>query len=36
VDRSVFPPFSQVLKDHCRDATIPDEALLRASLAQEL
>jgi PPOX class probable FMN-dependent enzyme len=36
VDRSVFPPFSQVLKDHCRDATIPDEAHLRASLAQEL
>jgi uncharacterized protein len=36
VDRSVFPPFSQVLRDHCRDATVPDEAQLRASLAQEL
>jgi hypothetical protein len=36
VDRSVFPPFSQVLRDHCRDAGIPDEAQLRAGLAQEL
>ena len=36
VDRSVFPPFSQVLRDHCRDATIPGEVQLRASLAQEL
>ena len=36
VDRSVFPPFSQVLKDHCRDSTIPGEAQLRASLAEEL
>jgi PPOX class probable FMN-dependent enzyme len=36
VDRSVFPPFSQVLRDHCRDATIPGEAQLRAGLAQEL
>ena len=36
VDRSVFPPFSQVLRDHCRDAAIPDEAQLRADLAQEL
>ena len=36
VDRSVFPPFSQVLRDHCRDATIPDEATLRAGLALEL
>jgi PPOX class probable FMN-dependent enzyme len=36
VDRSVFPPFSQVLRDHCRDASIPDEAQLRADLAQEL
>ena len=32
VDRSVFPPFSQVLRDHCRDAAIPDEAQLRAGL----
>jgi PPOX class probable FMN-dependent enzyme len=36
VDRSTFPPFSQVLRDHCRDTTIPDEALLREGLAQEL
>ena len=36
VERSVFPPFSQVLRDHCRDATIPDEATLRADLRREL
>ena len=36
VERSAFPPFSQVLRDHCRDDTIPDEATLRAGLAQEL
>ena len=36
VERSVFPPFSQVLRDHCRDATIPDEETLRAGLALEL
>jgi hypothetical protein len=36
VARSVFPPFSQVLRDHCRDDTIPDEATLRAGLALEL
>jgi PPOX class probable FMN-dependent enzyme len=36
VERSVFPPFSQVLRDHCRDATIPDESALRAELAEEL
>jgi PPOX class probable FMN-dependent enzyme len=36
VDRSAFPPFSQVLRDHCSDATIPDEATLRAGLAREL
>jgi uncharacterized protein len=36
VERSVFPPFSQVLRDHCRDATVPDEATLRAGLALEL
>jgi uncharacterized protein len=36
VERSVFPPFSQVLRDHCRDDGIPDEAQLRAGLAQEL
>ena len=37
VDRGVFPPFSQVLRDHCRDTTIPvDDAALRAGLATEL
>ena len=36
VERSVFPPFSQVLRDHCRDATVPDEDRLRAGLALEL
>jgi uncharacterized protein len=36
VDRSVFPPFSQVLKDHCRTDAIPDEDVLRAGLRQEL
>jgi PPOX class probable FMN-dependent enzyme len=37
VDRSVFPPFTQVLRDHCRDTSIPqDEAQLRADLALEL
>jgi PPOX class probable FMN-dependent enzyme len=36
VERSVFPPFSQVLRDHCRDASVPDEAVLRAELAEEL
>jgi uncharacterized protein len=36
VDRSVFPPFSQVLRDHCRDVSIPEEDALRAGLAQEL
>jgi PPOX class probable FMN-dependent enzyme len=36
VERSAFPPFSQVLREHCRDDTIPDEATLRAGLALEL
>jgi PPOX class probable FMN-dependent enzyme len=36
VERSVFPSLSQVLRDHCRDETIPDEAILRAGLALEL
>src|SRR4051812_10429754 len=36
VERSAFPPFSQVLRDHCHDSTIPDEATLRADLALEL
>jgi hypothetical protein len=33
---SVLVPFSQVLRDHCNDDTIPDEATLRADLAPEL
>jgi uncharacterized protein len=36
VERSAFAPFSEVLRDHCNDATIPDEATLRAGLALEL
>ena len=37
VERSVFPPFSEVQRDHCRDASIPqDDAGLRADLAREL
>jgi len=36
VERSVFPPFSQVLRDHCRADDIPDEEPLRASLRLEL
>ena len=36
VERSVFPPFSQVLRDHCRDVSIPEEDVLRASLREEL
>ncbi len=36
VERSVFPPFSQVLRDHCDDDTMPDEATLRAGLREEL
>jgi hypothetical protein len=36
VERSAFPPFSQVLKDHCRADDIPDEETLRASLREEL
>ena len=36
VDRTVFPPFSQVLKDHCRADDIPDEETLRAGLRLEL
>jgi PPOX class probable FMN-dependent enzyme len=36
VERSVFPPFSQVLRDHCQDESIPDEATLRAGLREEL
>ena len=36
VERSAFPPFSQVLRDHCRDESMPDEETLRAGLRQEL
>ena len=36
VERSAFPPFSQVLRDHCRDDTMPDEETLRAGLRLEL
>jgi PPOX class probable FMN-dependent enzyme len=36
VERSAFPPFSQVLRDHCNDDTMPDEETLRAGLREEL
>jgi uncharacterized protein len=36
VERSVFPPFSQVLRDHCSDDSMPDEETLRAELRLEL
>ena len=36
VERSVFPPFSRVLKDHCRTDAIPEEDDLRAGLREEL
>jgi PPOX class probable FMN-dependent enzyme len=36
VERAVFPPFSQVLRDHCRDDSMPDEETLRAGLREEL
>jgi PPOX class probable FMN-dependent enzyme len=36
VERSVFPPFSQVLRDHCHDDSMPDEETLRAELREEL
>lgn len=36
VERSVFTPFSRVLRNHCRDTTVLDEAQLRAALALEL
>ncbi|NEK60515.1 pyridoxamine 5'-phosphate oxidase family protein [Geodermatophilus sabuli] len=36
VERSQFPPFSQVLREHCRDASIPEEEQLRAGLRLEL
>ena len=36
VDRSVFPPFSHVLRDHCNDDSMPHEQTLRAGLREEL
>ena len=36
VPRSVWPPFGEVLKDHCRLPAPLDEAELRAELATEL
>jgi uncharacterized protein len=37
VPRSAWPPFGEVLKDHCRlAAPLPDDATMRAELAQEL
>ena len=37
VDRSTFPPFGQVLKEHCRlETPLPDDATIRADLALEL
>jgi hypothetical protein len=37
VDRSTMTPFGQVLKDHCAlETPLPDDATIRAELAQEL
>ena len=37
VDRPTFPPFGQVLKEHCRlETPLPDDATIRADLALEL
>jgi predicted pyridoxine 5'-phosphate oxidase superfamily flavin-nucleotide-binding protein len=36
VPRSVWPPFGEVLKDHCRLPAPLDEAEMRAELATEL
>ncbi|MGY1717926.1 MSMEG_1061 family FMN-dependent PPOX-type flavoprotein [Blastococcus sp. SYSU DS0552] len=37
VDRSAFAPFGEVMREHCRDTTIPtDDAVIRADLALEL
>ena len=36
VERSESPPFSQVLRDHCKDDSMPDEETLRAGLREEL
>ncbi|CCG01498.1 MSMEG_1061 family FMN-dependent PPOX-type flavoprotein [Blastococcus saxobsidens] len=37
VDRSAYPSFGTVLREHCRDTTIPtDDAVMRAALTEEL
>ena len=37
VDRSTMTPFGQVLRDHCAlETPLPDDATIRAELAQEL
>jgi PPOX class probable FMN-dependent enzyme len=37
VDRATMTPFGQVLKDHCAlEVPLPDDATIRAELAQEL
>ncbi|MGY5885213.1 MSMEG_1061 family FMN-dependent PPOX-type flavoprotein [Modestobacter lacusdianchii] len=37
VDRSTMTPFGEVLREHCRlDTPLPDDATIRAELAQEL
>jgi PPOX class probable FMN-dependent enzyme len=37
VDRSAWAPFGQVVREHCAlDAPLPDDATIRADLAQEL
>ena len=37
VDRSTMTPFGQVLRDHCAlDTPLPDDATIRAELAEEL
>ncbi len=37
VDRATMTPFGQVLKDHCAlETPLPDDATIRAELAQEL
>ena len=37
VDRATFTPFGQVLRDHCAlETALPDDATIRADLAQEL
>ena len=37
VERSAFPPMSQVLRDHCGYPAVPfDDAQFRMELAQEL